>query len=163
MVTSGDTYSVWRRGLPGSLLYPATYRVPKLKVVTSVLFVIILMLLALSGCAHIDSISSIDVRIFAGICLVFVALSRVNDSSSRITLYADRVEKKTWFSTKTWRRDEVGGLWFNKSGDFRLVRKYNKGNYAIIPAGIKRDETWNDWLRDVPDTEIKSLNFQFYH
>ena len=162
MVTTGDTYGVWRLNLPGSERYPATYRAPKLKVVTSVLSVIILMLLALFGRAHIDSISSIGVRIFAGICLAFVTLSRMNDSSSRITLYADRIEKKTWFSTKTWRRNDVAGLWFNKSGDFRLFRKCNKEDYFIIPAGIRRDETWDDWLKDVPDTEIKSLNFRFF-
>ena len=111
----------------------------------------IFLFLSFFGRAQLDLSSSKSIWIFAIIMLIVVIVSKFNDNSSFIVLYADRIEKKSWFDTKVWRRDEVANLSLHSFGKFCLVRKYNKGDYFFIPAGIERDPTWNDWLRDVPE------------
>lgn len=135
--------------------YPATYRASMFRRMRSILRDVILFLLAIFGRGHIDKHGTKGLWIFALVCMVAVIFLRINESSSRITLYDDRIEKKTWFSKKVWRRDEAVGLWFNLFSGFKLVRKYNKGDYFVVPAGIERDATWDDWLRDVPEADIK--------
>ncbi|MGE8131784.1 hypothetical protein ACQKQD_33110 [Methylobacterium sp. NPDC080182] len=137
--------------------YPATYRAPIFRRIASAAHVLFITLLAFFGRAHLENSSSSIVWAFAVVGLIFIVVWKFNDSSRIITLHTDRIEQKSWFSTKTWRRDEAAGIWYGLFGSFRLVRKYNKGDYFIIPAGIYRDATWNDWLRDVPEANIKPL------
>ena len=133
------------------IYYPATYQAPIIRRLLSVSHIVLFLVLSFFGRAQLDLSSSKAIWIFAIIMLVAVAISKFDDSSSFIVLYADRIEKKSWFDTKIWRRDEVANLSLHSFGKFRLVRKYNKGDYFFIPAGIKRDATWNDWLRGVPE------------
>lgn len=137
--------------------YPATYRAPPFRRLTSVSRAIVIVLLGFFGRAHLDKSSSKIIWAVAIAVLFLIITYFLNESSSYVTLFEDRIEKKSWFGTKTWRRDEAAGLWYGLFGGFKLVRKYNRGDYFIIPPGIKRDATWSDWLKDVPQGEIKPL------
>jgi len=127
-------------GMAENIHYPTTYRAS---------------IFRRFGRAHLDKSSSKITWILAIAGLTAIIIYFLNESSSYITLFDDRIEKKSWFGTKIWRRDEAAGLWYGLFGGFKLVRKYNKGDYFIIPPGIKRDATWHDWLKDVPEGEIK--------
>lgn len=131
--------------------YPATYRAPIIRRLLSVSHVVFFLVLSFFGRAQLDLSSSKAVWGFAIVVLVAVMISKLNESSSFIVLHADRIEKRSWFDTQVWRRDDVANLSLHSFGEFRLVRKYNKGEYFFIPAGIKRDSTWNDWLGGVPE------------
>lgn len=133
------------------IYYPATYRASTVRRLLAVSHVAILLFLGFLGRAQLDLSSSKIIWIFAIVGLTIAIIWKFNESSSLIILHADRIEKKSWFGTKTWQRDEVASLSLYSFGEFRLIRKYNKGDYFFIPAGIKRDATWSDWLRGVPE------------
>lgn len=131
--------------------YPVTYQASIFRRLTSVARAIVIVFLGFFGRAHLDKSSSKITWALAITGLIAVIIYFLNDSSSYVTLFEDRIEKKSWFGTKIWRRDEAVGLWYGLFGGFKLVRKYNKGDYFIIPPGIERDATWRDWLKYVPE------------
>jgi hypothetical protein len=86
--------------------------------------------------------------------LGLVILLALDSICARITLYADRIERTTWFGKKTLQREDIEGL--------RLMGRYNipsliykdNADYPFpLPTGIKKDAAWNAWMASVPDLD----------
>ena len=70
-----------------------------------------------------------------------------------MTLYVDRIEKRTWLGKQTWRREDVARIWPRPTGGFWLAHRQNSGYYFTVPAGIERDAAWDAWLAHVPTSD----------
>ena len=131
--------------------YPATYQAPIIRRMIAVFHMIIVLGLAIFGRGQMDSSSSKAIWAIVITGLIVAIILKYDDVSSYITLYPDHIEKKSILIKRICRRNEVVGFWADSFGGFCLVRKYNIKGYFIVPAGIKRDATWRDWLRDAPE------------
>jgi hypothetical protein len=133
-----------------SHLFPATYRATIKSQVKPLLSILGLALFGFFGRAHLSLSSPLWLWIFAFVLLGLLLFSVLNASMCRVTLYEDRIEKKTWFGKQTMRREDVALIRPGRFGGFSLTHRHNSAYGVVIPAGIERDAAWNAWLSSVP-------------
>jgi hypothetical protein len=101
-------------------LFPATYQSPVAKQVRPLLTVLGLALLALFGRAQLTLTSPLWIWVFSFVLLGLLIFGALNAGMCRVTLYVDRIEKRTWLGKQTWRREDVARIWPRPTGGFWL-------------------------------------------
>ncbi len=132
-------------------LFPRTYRAPRSRALAKVVKGVVLFGLAAFGRAHLDAMAPSWAWMFAGVLLVLIVFMIWDQARCRITLYPGRIERRTWFGSRNWAREDVGYVSPRRGRGFALVHRYNRGYRLDIPAGIARDEGWETWLRTIPE------------
>ncbi len=145
--------------LLGSSLYPSTYRMPVWKGGLKILGIMFLYLLGVLGKTHIiDRGVSNWVLIWIAVLAIGLVLIFINTFFAKITLYSDRIERQTWFSKKTMRRDDVAGMrrgggLLGLSKAILLVSKSSPYERFFLQGGLKTDAAWDAWMAIAVDLD----------
>jgi len=114
------------------------------------------------GRGHFIRGASLHNWAFFFICLGIVIVITLTLIKTRITLYTDCIERKTWFGKEVMRRSDIKGL--RVEGLFKISSLKHKEIAAFsfaLPKGIEKDTAWDAWMASVPDLdaldEIKIL------
>ncbi len=134
-------------------LYPVTYRSSASAGLAFFLAVIGYFLFTVIGRGHLLLSHSSGVWTFV-LMLGVVILTTLSFICARITLYADRIERKTWFGTQVMQRSDIAGMRLETL--FSIPSLIHKEHYVYpfrLPKGIKNDAAWNAWFAFVPDLD----------
>ena len=131
-------------------LYPASYRISlwkgSLKVLGPVVVFLIYVLLRTDFLTRDVSPSVLVLLSLCSLCLVLVF---INVTFARITLTPDRIERVTFFGTKSMLRADVAGLERRRRLFIEtpiLVSKKGLLEGVQLPNGIETDAAWDAWM-----------------
>ncbi len=130
-------------------LYPASYRIPLLKGILRLLLPV--GVFALSAVARIFTGRGPPL-LFTVLLIVVVILALGSFVFARVTLYPDRIERKSWFGKKSMPRAAVSGL--EIKGSLRTPALMSKiaGEYPFpLPIAVKTDAAWDAWMAVISD------------
>jgi hypothetical protein len=81
--------------------------------------------------------------------LLFLVLTLVNVTFAKVTLYPDRIERVTWFGTKSMLRVDVVKLERRRrlfSSSLHLASRKGLFEGVLLPSGIEADAAWDAWM-----------------
>ena len=125
---------------------PASYQAPLVKRLLPMLWVAPLYVLAMFGRAHLNAKSPTWLWLAAIAGFILLVTTSLSAGFCKVTLYADRIERKTWFGVKTMKRSEIGKIRERDHGLSMLCYKYNQGDGIMLPKGIGGDAVWKAWM-----------------
>jgi hypothetical protein len=143
-------------------LYPRTYRTSAGAAAGLFLAMIGYFLVTALGRGNFIRGASLHNWEFLLGCLCLVIVLALNLVRARITLYADRIERQTWFGREVMLRSDIkglrmGGLWESQCLKHKDIAAFS----FAVPRRIKKDASWDTWMASVPDLdaldEIKIL------
>ena len=135
-------------------IYPVTYRSSASAGLAFFLAVIGYFLFTVEGRGHLLSNHTSGEWTFVFLMLGFAILMTLSFIRARITLYADRIESKTWFGKQAMQRSDIAGM--RSETLFSIPSIIHKEQYVYpfrLPKGIKKDAAWNAWFASVPDLD----------
>ena len=134
---------------PDPSLYPASYRMPVWKGVRILLLPV--GLVGLGGVVRGFRLSAFNLW-FAAAMTVILAVALGNFVFARVTLYPDRIERRSWFGTRSMRRAEVAGLVVRGSLNTPMLTSKITGELPFpLPRTVKTDAAWDAWMTVIAD------------
>ena len=131
---------------PVGAVFPATYQAPLWDRIKPALIVAPLYILSMAGRSHLSSTSPRWLWVVVVLGFFLIMIGALSIGFCKVTLYKDRIEKRSLFGIKTMRRNDVGKIAKRQRGLVMLTYKYNSADGMMLPMNIGGDEAWNDWM-----------------